>query len=92
MNSKEKIHALLRECCDELLAYIKEREAFHEGRWVPAAEIKKNLEINFVAVPKNGPQQGPKGWVFATLARMLEDEARLEYSMQGSRAFYRTPT
>lgn len=90
MNPKEKIHALLRECCDVLLMYVKEREQLHEDRWVPATEIKDNLALNFVAVPTMGTQYGKKGWVFATFARMLEDQGRLEYKMEGSRAYYRS--
>ena len=90
MNSKEKIHRLLRECCAELLAYVKEREPLNEDRWVPAAELKDNLDLNFVAVPKSGKQYGKKGWVFASLARMLEDDGCLEYKFAGNRAFYRS--
>jgi hypothetical protein len=90
MNSKEKIHRLLRECCDELLAYVKEREPLHRERWVPAAELKDNLDLNFVAVPKSGTQYGKKGWVFASLARMLEDDGRFEYKLDGNRAYYRS--
>lgn len=41
---------------------------------VPAAHIKNSLRLNFVAVPKAGKQYGEKGWLFAILARMLEDE------------------
>lgn len=89
MNSKEKIHASLQECCDELLAYVKEREPLYEGGWVPAAEIKENLGLNLPAVPKDGTQHGPQGWLFATLARMLEDAGRLEYKKVGRLAFCR---
>ena len=90
MNSKVKIHQLLRECCDVLLAYVKEREPLHSDRWVPAAELKDNLDLNFVAVPRAGTQYGEKGWVFASFARVLEDEGRLEYKFEGNRAFYRS--
>lgn len=90
MNSKDKLHGLLRECCDEVLAYVREREPLHTDRWVPAAEVKKGLDLNFVAVPKGSKQYGEKGWLFATLARMLEDEGRLEYKREGSRSYCRS--
>ncbi len=81
----------MAQCCGELLTYVKEREPLQQDRWVPATELKDNLDLNFVAVPKSGTQYGKKGWVFATLARMLEDDGRLEYKLDGSRAYYRTP-
>lgn len=90
MNSKHKIHALLRQCCDELLLHVRDRERFYCDRWVPAAEIKKTLELNFVAVPKSSTQYGQKGWLFAILARMLEDDGRLEYKPVGSRSYCRS--
>jgi hypothetical protein len=90
MNSKDKIHSLLRQCCDEVLVYVQEREPLHADRWVPAAEVKTGLDLNFVAVPKSSKQYGKKGWLFATLARMLEDEGRLEYKRQGSRSHCRS--
>jgi hypothetical protein len=48
MNSKDKIHSLLRQCCDEVLVYVQEREPLHADRWVPAAEVKTGLDLNFV--------------------------------------------
>lgn len=90
MNSKDKIHSLLRQCCDEILIYVQEREPLHADRWVPAAEVKTGLALNFVAVPKSSKQYGEKGWLFATLARMLEDEGRLEYKRQGNRSYCRS--
>src|SRR5690606_35937529 len=35
-------------------------------------------------------QYGPKGWLFAILARMLEDQGRLEHKKVGSRSFCRS--
>lgn len=90
MDSKQKIHALLRQCCDELLVHVREREGLHQDGWVPVAEVKKSLELNFVAVPKSSTQYGEKGWLFASLARMLEDDGRLEYKRVGSRSYCRS--
>jgi hypothetical protein len=92
MTKKNTIHKLLNDAALELLAFIKECESKFKDQdhWVPAAEIKENLDLNFVAVPRSGKQYGPKGWVFATLARMLEDKSLVEYKKIGSRAFYRS--
>jgi len=80
----------LDEAAYEVLAYIKDSELLFEDRWVPAADIKSKLELNFVAVPKLATQYGEKGWLFAILARMLEDKALVEYEKRGSRAYYRS--
>ena len=90
MDRKAAIHRLLKEAAVELLEFIKEQESSFDERWVPAADIKNALDLNFVAVPKKGKQYGEKGWLFATLARMLEDQSLVEYRKQDSRAFYRS--
>lgn len=90
MDSKQKIHALLRQCCDELLSHVRQREALYEDGWVPVAEVKKALDLNFVAVPKSSTQYGEKGWLFAILARMLEDDGRLAYKRVGARSYCRS--
>lgn len=89
MNHKLKIHNLLNEIASELLEYIKECESSYEDRWVPAADIKRNLELNLVAVPLGNPR-GEKGWLFGILARMLEEQNLVEYQLVNRRAYYRT--
>ncbi|HEY8085347.1 MAG TPA: hypothetical protein VIE69_07065 [Methylophilaceae bacterium] len=92
MTRKDAIHKLLNDAALELLAYIKDSESEFKGnnRWVPAAKIRNDLDLSFVAVPKSGIQYGRKGWVFATLARMLEDNSFIEHKKLGSRAYYRS--
>lgn len=90
MDHKTAIHEHIRICCDILLAYVKDAEPRHAGGWVPTADIKRTLGINFVAVPKSNTPRGEKGWFFATLSRMLEDEGRLEYERRGSRSYCRS--
>jgi len=92
MNRKDVIHKLLNDAATELLAFIKDCEPKFKDQeyWVPAADIKENLDLNFVAVPRIGKQYGPKGLVFATLARILEDKSLVEYKKIGNRAFYRS--
>ncbi len=90
MDRKMVIHSLLRIISFELLEFIKDSEPSFEDRWVPAAEIKNALELNFVAVPREGEQYEEKGWLFAILARMLEDQGLVDYKKEGKRAFYRS--
>ncbi len=90
MNRKDAIHGLLKVIAFELLEFIRESEPSHEDRWVPAADIKNSLELNFVAVPVENVPRGEKGWLFAILARMIEDEGLVEYKKEEGRAFYRT--
>lgn len=92
MAHKESIHKLLNDAALEILAYIRENEPKFKDQegWVPASEIKQALELNFVSVPRSGKQYGEKGWVFASLARMLEDKGLVEYRKTGSRAYYRS--
>ena len=90
MNRKDAIHGLLKVRTFEVLEFIRESESSYENQWVSAVDIKNSLDLNFVAVPKDNEQYGEKGWLFAILARMLEDEGAIEYKKEGSRAFYRS--
>ena len=90
MKHKNRIHELLRECALEVLSFVKERESVYQDRWVPIIEVKDSLALNFVAVPKDSKQYGVKGWLFAILARMLEDSGELEYKKVGTRSFCRS--
>jgi hypothetical protein len=90
VNYRTKIHSHIHAAADELLAFVRRSESSHQDHWVPAVQIKDALELNFVAVPQQGKQYGPKGWLFAILARILEDQGRLEHKKVGSRAFFRT--
>lgn len=90
MDRKNAIHALLSVMAYEVFQFIKESESSSEGGWVRSADIKNALELDFLAVPKNNKQYGEKGWLFAILARKLEDDGLVEYKKEGSRAFYRS--
>jgi hypothetical protein len=90
MNRKESIHALINKCADELLSFIKENEEDGKDRWVSTAYIKKSLELNLVAVPQCNVQHGARGWLFATLARILEDKGLIDYEKRGSRSYCRS--
>jgi hypothetical protein len=92
MEYKQNIHAHLQESADVLLAFVRSCEVDYPDRWVPDIHIKSALELNFVATPKSGKQYGPKGWLFAILARILEDQGRLEHKSASSRSFSRSRT
>lgn len=89
MERKATIHRHIEAASVELLEFVKERMPFAQDGWVPASEIRQSLALNFVAVPRGGKQYGEKGWLFAILARILEDRDLLEHKKVGSRAYYR---
>lgn len=90
MNSEERVQNLINELAQEVLSYIKSHEPSNKERWVPASHIKKSLSLNFVAVPRENIQYGAKGWLFAILARILEDQGQVEYKKVDTRAYYRS--
>lgn len=90
MDYKQNIHAHLQESANELLDFIRSCEMDYPDRWVPDTHIKTALALNFVATPRAGKQHGPKGWLFAILARILEDQGRLEHKKTNSRSFSRS--
>lgn len=90
MNTKDKIHGLIKEISSEVLQFIRENESPSNDGWVPVAQIKNDLELNFAAVPKTNQQYGQKGWFFAIIARLLEDQNLIEYKKFNERAYYRT--
>lgn len=90
MDRKAAIHSLLKVIAFELFEFIRESEPSFNDRWVPAADIKTALDLNFVAYPKEGERHDEKGWLFAILSRMLEDQGLVEYRKESGRAFYRS--
>ena len=90
MDHKRNIHRHIQAAADELLGYIRSSESSHAEGWVPAIQIKDALALNLVATPQKGTQYGPKGWLFAILARVLEDQGTLEHRKTGSRSYFRS--
>ena len=90
MDRKARVHELIKQIAIEVLQTVKEQESKFPERWVPAAHIRKDLELDFVAVPKANKQYGEKGWLFAIIARMLEDDNLIEYRKTGNRAYLRS--
>jgi hypothetical protein len=87
---KDAMHGLIRVLAFELLQHIKEQEPAFTDRWVPTADIRNALDLNFVAVPRENKQYGEKGWLFAILARILEDERLIQYKKIGNRSYCRS--
>lgn len=90
MNAEVRVKKLIDELAQEVLSYLKTQESNHQDRWVPAIHIKNTLNLNYVAVPKDNVQYGAKGWLFAILARILEDKNQVEYKKVDGRAYYRS--
>jgi Mn-containing catalase len=90
MNVETRVQRLINELAQEVLSYLKTQEPYHQDRWVPAIHIKNSLQLNYVAVPKDNVQYGAKGWLFAILARILEDKNEVEYKKVDGRAYYRS--
>lgn len=91
MGHKTNIHNLIKQMSIEIFDFIKQEEPKFRDRWVPSAHIKNSLELDFVAVPKANKQYGQKGWLFAIIARILEDQGQVRYQKVNGRAYYRTP-
>jgi len=90
VNRREKIHNLIEEISNEVFLFIREHECSSDDGWVPTAQIKSDLDLNFVAIPRGNQKDGAKGWLFATIARLLEDKDLIEYTKVGGRAYVRT--
>lgn len=90
MQHKHSLHHHLQACADALLAFVKSKESSYPEGWVPTVHIKSELALNLEATPRDSSQYGPKGWLFAILARMLEDQGYLEHKRVGSRSFCRS--
>ena len=91
MTTKDKIHDLLKECCQEVLAYVREREPLYPDGLVPATDVNEGSRYSTLALFQETLKilPGQKGWLFATFARMLEDDGSLEHRKKGTRSYYR---
>ncbi|RTE87684.1 MULTISPECIES: hypothetical protein [Gammaproteobacteria] len=89
MSHKEIIHALFDEMASEMASFIKESQSgFNEG-WVPATYIKDQLQLKKSAYPQGNKIDNETGWLFATLARYLQDKEKVDFKKIGGRSFYK---
>lgn len=84
MSHRQRLHENLRACATEFLAFVRDAESAHPDRWVPTIKVKEALALNLLAVPRASKQYGEKGWLFAILARTLEDEGLLDHWKSGN--------
>lgn len=90
MSHKDTIHDLFDQMADEMAAFIEDSEAgFSEG-WVPATYIKDQLQLKKSAYPQGNKIDNETGWLFATLARHLQDKDKVSFRKSGNRSFYRS--
>jgi len=89
MSHKQKVHEFFSLMSNEVLAFIKESESgFPEG-WVPATYIKDQLELKLSSYPQSNKIDNKTGWLFAIIARYLEDNKSLTFKKDGSRSYYK---
>ena len=90
MTHKARLHELFNAMAKELFLFIRESEnAFPDG-WVPATFIKDQLELKKSAYPQGNKIDQETGWLFATLARHLQDQNAVAFKKFGSRSFYKS--
>ena len=90
MTHKTKVHELFDQMSGQVCDFIKISESgFNEG-WVPATYIKDQLELKKSSYPQGNKIDNQTGWLFATIARHLQDEGKLIFQKVGSRSFYKT--
>ena len=90
MSHKTKVHELFSLMSIEVLAFIKESESgFTEG-WVPATYVKDQLELKLSSYPQSNKIDNKTGWLFAIIARYLEDNNSLIFKKDGSRSYYKS--
>lgn len=90
MTHKTRIHKLFGLIADEVHSFIKESESRFTENWVPATYIKDQLALKLSAYPQGNEIDNKTGWLFATIARLLEDQDRVDFKKTGNRSFYKT--
>ncbi len=90
MSRKTKVHELFGEIADEVLLFIKESESGFPDGWVPAAYIKDQLGLKLSSYPQSNKIDNKTGWLFAIIARYLEDQNKIDFKKIGNRSFYKS--
>ncbi len=90
MTHKVTIHELFEQIANEVYEFIKESESNYAERWVPATFIKDELDLKKSSYPQENKIDNKTGWLFATIARHLEDKNKIIFSKNGNRSFYKT--
>jgi hypothetical protein len=90
MSHKVNIDELFNQMANEVHSFIKVSENGFSERWVPATYIKSELNLTKNAYPQGNKTDNKTGWLFATLARHLQDTNKVDFKKVGSRSFYKT--
>ena len=90
MSHKNKISELFSLMSDEVCSFIKESEPGFTKGWVPATYIKDQLDLKKSSYPQSNDIDNKTGWLFATIARHLEDQSKVEFKKDGSRSYYKS--
>ncbi|MFH0259156.1 hypothetical protein ACGRH2_01665 [Vibrio barjaei] len=85
----EAVNAHFDGLCNIMLSYMESIEQGYSERWIPITVIKDELGLKRECYPKHSKTQGAKGWFFASLARALEDDGRIEYRIEDRRSYCR---
>lgn len=89
MIHKDRVHFLFTQIADVVAQFILSAQSgFSEG-WVPAAYIKEQLELKKSSYPQGNKIDNETGWLFATIARDLQDRGKVEFRKIGNRSYYR---
>ena len=87
---RAKIHKLFDEMSVEVMMFIKDSESIFPDGWVPATFIKDELDLKKSAYPQGNIIDNKTGWLFATIARYLQDQEKVIFKKNGNRSFYKT--
>lgn len=90
MSHRTKVHELFGLLSDEVLSFIRESESGFADGWVPATFIKDQLGLKMSSYPQSNKIDNKTGWLFATIARHLEDGNKVLFKKDGSRSFYKS--
>lgn len=90
MSNRENIDDLFNKMANEVCEFIKASESGFSENWVPAAYIKDQLHLTKNAYPQGNKTDNKTGWLFATLARHLQDQNKVAFKKIGSRSYYKT--
>jgi hypothetical protein len=90
MSHKDRIHELFGAMAVEVLSFIKGAESGYSDNWVPATYIKDQLGLKMSAYPQGNKIDNETGWLFATIARLLQDKNQVDFKKVGSRSYYKS--
>ncbi|WP_369854439.1 hypothetical protein [Candidatus Thalassolituus haligoni] len=87
MSNKSKVDELFNAMSDEVCKFIKSSESGFSESWVSATYIKEQLDLKKPAYPQGNKIDNKTGWIFATIARHLQDQNKVLFKKVGSRSF-----